>query len=124
MASEFNPKDIGPNDYVVVLAPKTSDDECYFNVPGRKEKVWIARTHVIRFNTRTLKQIYTLGGYFAYNGERDLTKPFLYHNDIEYIDFEESSLVAVFSYEDNFNFTHENVKELKEYIKKLPYKED
>jgi hypothetical protein len=111
----YDPKDIGPGDYVVVLCTKTPDDSCYFDIPGEEEGVWVAKvTKVVHDNETCL-----LDGVFLWNPERDLTKPLQRRPFVEFIDFEKEALVGVYADEPDFKFTKANVKTLKKFIASL-----
>lgn len=116
--SPYNAKDIGPQDYVVVLAPKNEDDPCYFDIPGIPEKVWVARVHSI-VTKGNVNPVCYLNGYFAWNMTRTLTKPLIFRKKVEDIDFKEVSLVGVFDAEKDFQFTSKNIKDLIDTIKSL-----
>ena len=114
MSSQFfDPKDIGPDDIIVVICPKDPGDPCYFDLPGEEQGVWVARvTGVIHSNDMSL-----LDGIFMWNAERDLTKPLIPRPTVEFIEFEKDALVGVFVFEPNFRFTHANVKTLQKYAR-------
>jgi len=111
----YDPKEIGRDDYIVVLCTKTPHDPCYFDIAGEEEGVWVARV------TRVVHQGDTccLDGVFMWNPERDLTKPLLPRPRVEFIDFEKEALVGVFACEPDFQFTKANVKTLKAFIASL-----
>lgn len=115
MPSTFNPRDIGPDDFVVVTAPKNDNDPYYFDVPLCTTKVWVAKALKKLTYNKTTKE-YHLKGWFAQNKTRNLTHPLVFDTHIDSIDFTEATLVGVYEQSDTLEFTDEDITELRKNI--------
>jgi hypothetical protein len=118
MASLFNIRDIGPDDYIVVTAPKDDNDPYYFNIPLSTVKVWVARVKKkVIYNKQT--QEYHLEGWFAKNATRRLTNDLVFDNYVDSIDFKEAALVGVYEKCDTLEFDEDDIKELRKNINSM-----
>jgi hypothetical protein len=118
ITSPFIISDVAANDIIIVRAPFDDETKWAFEIPGFDTKVWVARvTEATLQDAGT--QTYMITGYFAWNPEKDLTKPMQWDDDAEAIFMEETSLFGVYADEATFKLTKKDMNALKRVIRSM-----
>lgn len=116
--------DVGKDDIIVVKAPDRDTTKWAFHVSDKDgelvTKVWVARVESKEL-VKIVKGVetYKVTGSFAWNNERNLTKPIEWDDNITSIDMEEAQLYGVYDWEEDWRLSNKNIKDLIKVIRTM-----